>query len=420
MTDPELSRLFLAIVTLLMAALTVGYLFDRLGLPRVVGEIMGGLALGPSMLGGLFPDIHGWLFEAAGKQGTALDVLYWIGLVLLLFTSGFRIQRNLSRDDRNTILVVLVAATALPFGLGFAAPVLFDLSFLIGSAGNTLAFQLVMGVAVAVTSIPVISKIFIDLGIIETRFAKIVLGCATLQDLVLWTVLAIATGLIADGLPAATNEISLMQAGKTAAITLGFLAVSLWLAPLLLKALDGTRINIISRSSPTGYTLAICFIFAALAAALGINAIFGAFVAGIAVGALPDETFSEVKRRIADVSLAFFVPIYFALVGLKVDLPRFLDPMFTANFIVLTTMVELGAVILAARMIGKTPLTSFNLGMAMNTRGGPGIVLASVALSFGIINGVFFVTLVLAAVITSLASGAWFRLLLRRGLPLYN
>ena len=420
MTDPELSRLFLAIVTLLMAALTVGYLFDRLGLPRVVGEIMGGLALGPSMLGGLFPDIHGWLFEAAGKQGTALDVLYWIGLVLLLFTSGFRIQRNLSRDDRNTILVVLVAATALPFGLGFAAPVMFDLSFLIGSAGNTLAFQLVMGVAVAVTSIPVISKIFIDLGIIETRFAKIVLGCATLQDLVLWTVLAIATGLIADGLPAATREVSLLQAGKTAAITLGFLAVSLWLAPLLLKALDGTRINIISRSSPTGYTLAICFIFAALAAALGINAIFGAFVAGIAVGALPDETFSEVKRRIADVSLAFFVPIYFALVGLKIDLPRFLDPMFTANFIVLTTMVELGAVILAARLIGKTPLTSFNLGMAMNTRGGPGIVLASVALSFGIINGVFFVTLVLAAVITSLASGAWFRLLLRRGLPLYN
>ena len=420
MTDPELSRLFLAIVTLLMAALTVGYLFDRLGLPRVVGEIMGGLALGPSMLGGLFPDIHGWLFEAAGKQGTALDVLYWIGLVLLLFTSGFRIQRNLSRDDRNTILVVLVAATALPFGLGFAAPVMFDLSFLIGSAGNTLAFQLVMGVAVAVTSIPVISKIFIDLGIIETRFAKIVLGCATLQDLVLWTVLAIATGLIADGLPATTSEVSLLQAGKTAAITLGFLAVSLWLAPLLLKALDGTRINIISRSSPTGYTLAICFIFAALAAALGINAIFGAFVAGIAVGALPDETFSEVKRRIADVSLAFFVPIYFALVGLKIDLPRFLDPMFTANFIVLTTMVELGAVILAARLIGKTPLTSFNLGMAMNTRGGPGIVLASVALSFGIINGVFFVTLVLAAVITSLASGAWFRLLLRRGLPLYN
>ena len=221
-------------------------------------------------------------------------------------------------------------------------------------------------------------------------------------------------------MPAATSEISFIQAGKTAAITLGFLAVSLWLAPLLLKALDGTRINIISRSSPTGYTLAICFIFSALAAALGINAIFGAFVAGIAVGALPDETFSEVKRRIADVSLAFFVPIYFALVGLKIDLPRFLDPMFTANFIILTTMVELGAVILAARLIGKTPLTSFNLGMAMNTRGGPGIVLASVALSFGIINGVFFVTLVLAAVITSLASGAWFRLLLRRGLPLYN
>lgn len=419
MTEVELSRLFLALVSLLIAALGTGYVFERLKMPRVVGEITGGLVLGPSVLGGLAPDAHQWLFAAAAGQRLALDVFYWVGLVLLMFISGFRIQRNLSRDDRRTILVILVAATVPPFALGIAAPSVFDLSSYVGSAANPLAFQLVLGIAVAVTSIPVISKIFLDLGIIETRFAKIVLGCATLQDLLLWTVLAIATGLASGGSIAETQA-SAWTLARTTGVTLVFLGLALWLLPRYLPVASELRFNIVSRASPTGYTLAVCFVFAALASVLGINVIFGAFIAGIAVGALANDRFAEVKARIADVSLAFFVPIYFALVGLKIDLPRFFDPLFTLNFIVLTTAIEIGCVFASARWIGKTALTSFNLGMAMNTRGGPGIVLASVAYGFGIIDGTFFVTLVLAAVLTSLVSGAWFRSVLTRGLPLYD
>lgn len=419
MSEAELSRLFLAIVLLLSAALGSGYLFDRLGMPRVVGEIVGGIALGPTLLGGLAPDWHRWLFAAAEGPDPALDTLYWIGLVLLMFTSGFRMQRNLSRDDRRTILGVLAAATVPPFLLGYLAPSLFDMSSLMGPAGHPLGFSLIVGIAVSVTSIPVISKIFLDLGIIETRFAKIVLGCATLQDLLLWSVLAIATGLVA-GQPAGPTDVAAWPLLRAAGVTFAFLGLSLWLAPRALPAMSSYRINLLSRASPTGYVLAVCFVFAAAAGLLGINAIFGGFVAGIAVGALPDNRFGDVKTRIADVSLAFFVPIYFALVGLKVDLPRLLDPWLTVNFIVLSSAAELACVVLACRWLGKSALTSFNLGMAMNTRGGPGIVLASVAYGFGLIDGRFFVTLVMAAVLTSLASGAWFRYLLRRGLPLYD
>lgn len=417
MSEAELSRLFLAIVLLLSAALGTGYLFERLRMPRVVGEIAGGMVLGPTVLGLIAPGWHGWLFAAPAGSAQALDVLYWIGLVLLMFTSGFRLQRNLTRDDRRTVLAVLVGATVPPFLLGYAAPLVFDMAGLMGPAGSPLAFRLVLGIALAVTSIPVISRIFLDLGIMETGFAKIVLACATLQDLLLWTVLAVATGLASGQ---GTAEAGAWPVLETAAIALVFLLFSIWLAPRVLPALSGSRFNLVSRASPTGYVLAICFVFAALASLLGVNAIFGGFVAGLAVGALPDDHFAAVKARIADVSLAFFVPIYFALVGLKIDLPRFFDPWLTVNFILLSSAIELACVLLAARLLGKTALTSFNLAMAMNTRGGPGIVLASVAYGFGIVDGRLFVTLTLASLITSLASGAWFRHLLRRGWTLYE
>ena len=415
MNEPEFSRLILAMVALVTAALGSGYVFQRLGMPRVIGEIVGGIVLGPSVLGVLSPQLFDWLFRASAVQMTGLEAIYWIGLVLLMFTSGFRVQRSLTTDDRRTIVVILVAATALPFVLGYAAPAVIDLGHLMGSAGNPESFRLVMGIAVAVTSIPVIAKIFLDLGIMETRFAKIVLGCATLQDLALWTVLAVATGLAAgagDGSPWALVQ--------TIAVTLAFLAFSIWLAPRALPSVSRFRFNLLSKASPIGYTLTICFLFTALASVLGVNAIFGALVAGLAVGALPDIRFADVRNRIADVSLGFFVPIYFALVGLKIDLPGYFDPWTTVAFIGLSSVVEVACVFVVARLIGRPPLTSFNLGMAMNTRGGPGIVLASVAFAAGIINETFFVTLVLAALLTSLASGVWFRLLVRRGLPLYE
>jgi Kef-type K+ transport system membrane component KefB len=418
MSEAELSHLFLAIVLLLGAALGTGYLFERLAMPRVVGEIVGGMLLGPTVFGWLMPQWQAWIF-APGGATHALDALYWIGLVLLMFTSGFRIQRNLTREDRRSVLVVLAAATLPPFALGYAVPLVVDMTALMGPAGNSLAFRLVLGIAVAVTSIPVISRIFLDLSIIDTPFAKVVLACATLQDLLLWTILAVATGLAA-GQGVAQAEAGALPVLKTAGVALVFLLVSIWLAPRILPAVSGNRFNLVSRASPIGYVLAVCFIFAAIASLLGINAIFGGFVAGIAVGALPEARFAAVKARIADISLGFFVPIYFALVGIKIDMPQFFDLWLTVYFILLSSAVELICVVLAACLLGKTVLTSFNLAVAMNTRGGPGSVLASVAYGFGIIGGELFVTLTLAALITSLASGVWFRHLLRRGWPLYE
>jgi Kef-type K+ transport system membrane component KefB len=175
------------------------------------------------------------------------------------------------------------------------------------------------------------------------------------------------------------------------------------------------RINLLIKSSISGYALIICFLFAAIASIFDVNIIFGAFLAGIVVGLIPDQRFDSAKSNIKDISLAFFVPIYFAIVGLKLDLIRNLDLAFFLGFLALSTLIIIASTVIATKIIGKDWLSSLNLGIAMSTRGGPGIVLATVAFDLGIINENFFTALVLIAIVSSLISGYWFKLILSRG-----
>lgn len=409
MTDLELGRLLVALVSLLMMALACGRLSERLGMPHVVGEIIGGLALGPTVLGHILPDIHAWMFKAFPTQSALLSAFYWIGLILLMFVAGFRVQRELSREDRLVIAVMLTASVVFPMLGGWYITSLIDVSKMMNPSANLASFYLVLAIGMAVTSIPVISRIFIDLDLMHTRFAKVVLTTATLQDLFLWTLLGIATGL---------NSVAAVDGtrlGVVVATTLFFIALSVLLGPPLLLWL-GRRMPIKHDTAPlVGYVMLICFALTAAASLLHINVVFGALVAGVVIGSLTHERLAEVKQRISDVALWFFVPIYFAIVGLKIDLPNQLDWWMAVVFILVSSALKFLSVALALRMAGKPMLTAINYGVAMNTRGGPGIVLASVALAYNIITESFFVTLVLASILTSLFSGVWLRQMVHRG-----
>lgn len=409
MTDMELGRLLLALVALLTFALFFGRLFERLSMPPVIGEIMGGLILGPSVLGLLLPGVETWLFGAFPAQGALLAAFYWMGLILLMFAAGFRVQRELTREDRHIVTVLLISSLALPMLGGWHLTSLIPAERMMAPGTDPLAFHLVLAIGAAVTSIPVISRIFFDLKLMGTRFAKVVLMAATLQDLVLWTALAIATGI---GSGKAADGGTLVQVVAT---TLVFIGLSIVLGPPLL-ARAGKWLPVRRDTAPlVGYALLICFALATAASLLHINVIFGALVAGIVIGSLPHEHFAEVKQRISDVALWFFVPIYFAIVGLKIDLVRQFDLELTAVFILASSVLKFGSVALGLKLVGKPLTTCIDYGVAMNTRGGPGIVLASVALAFGMITETFFVTLVLASILTSLFSGVWLRLAVRRG-----
>ena len=422
----DLARFLLALTLLLAAAHSGGYLFARWKQPRVIGEIVGGLILGPTVLGAIAPGVEAHLFPTTGAVPGVLDALSQLGLLLLMFGAGTEMRSSFNSDERRTVGAVTLAGVALPalVGLGFAA--LLPAGYGLGTAENHTAFVLVFVLAIAVTSIPVISRIMFDLGILETAFARIVLAVAVLEDVLVYVVLAIALGLVAAssgdqiGVPAVLG----IRPGSTASVvfhvvaTLAFLGLALWLGPPLYRRTLRFRYNLVRKGSQIGFQLVFMLGLTVIAVLLGVVPLFGAFVAGIVVGASSGERVVEARETIRTFSFAFFIPLYFAMVGLRLDLVRSFSPLFFVLFLAVACAAKYASVWVGARLAGESAAGARNLAAALNARGGPGIVLASVALGAGIIDQNLYACLVLLAILTSLAAGSWLGAVVRAGKPL--
>src|SRR5947199_1840566 len=396
-------------VLLLFTAHFFGFLFYESKLPRVIGEIFGGLLLGPTLLGYFSLPAMNWLFGAFPAEGKLIALISNFGLVLLMFISGFEIQRSFSREDRRIATAFLLGATIVPFLIGVAIPYLYNLAAYSGPNGNPLSLAIIVGIGVSVTSIPVISKIFIDLKIINTRFAKIVLAIATVEDVIQFAALAIATGVGAS----ASTSLSLI--GYTPFVTFALFGAAMLGLPRLIRYTIRSRFDVLVKFHPSRYALFLCFLMVALASLLNVNIVFGACLAGVAVGMMPEEVFALAKSQVKSISLAVFTPVYFAVVGLKLDLVHSFDILFFLGFLVFSTALKGGGALVVGRLIKQRRLPSLNLAIALNARGGPGIVLATVAFDLGLISETFFVALVLTAIVTSLIAGFWLRYVKKKG-----
>ena len=230
----------------------------------------------------------------------------------------------------------------------------------------------------------------------------------------LYCVLAIAIGYAGGtggalfGLPSALNIAGGSNADMIYHVlaTLAFLATFLVAGPPAYRWIGGLRINVIHRATPVAHQLTFLILTTAVALMLGLEAFFGAFVAGIVVAATEKEA-SSATLAIRSFSLAFFIPVYFAGIGLGLDLIHGFDVVFFVGFLLAACVIKAASVFLGARVAGEDTFSSWNLSVAMNARGGPGIVVASTAFAAGIIDQNFFAVLVLLAIITSLAAGAW-------------
>tara|TARA_R110000868_G_scaffold155691_6_gene382177 strand:+ start:48025 stop:49284 length:1260 start_codon:yes stop_codon:yes gene_type:complete len=412
LSNSEITRVFFTILLLLTFSQVFGYIFWRFSMPKVIGEIFGGFLLGPSCLGHISPELFKWLFNSFPGQGKILSMIYWFGLVFLMFISGFEVKGSIFKGNFKFIIALIIGATVLPLIAGWGAPYLYDFAPFIGTKENILSLKIIIAISVAVTSIPVISKIFIDLNIINTRFSKIVISAATLQDILLWIALSIATGLVEQKVMNGFFIFSKIL------ITILFFFFAVVVSPYLYRFLNSFRFNLLKKSSNMSYILVICFLFAAVASVLEVNVVFGAFLAGILVSLNDEQEFEKAKDHVKQLGVSFLVPMYFAIVGLKLNILKSFNFEFFVFFLFFSTFFELVGVMTFLTLIKTKLRTSFNFAMAMNTRGGPGIVLATIAFDLGIINEVFFVTLVLTAIVTSLASGWWFRFLQNKKIPL--
>lgn len=424
MSPVEFGLVTLTLAVVLSAAHGLGYLAERLRQPRLVGEILAGVILGPYVLRALVPDLFDQLFESSPKVETTLGFLYQLGLILLMFCAGSEARRVLSPENRRQTFTLIGVADSANFafvlGLGFAG--VLPLAALTGPAGQETSTLLVLAIAVAVTSIPVISRIFWDLRIMHTRFVSLILGSAVLEDVVLWTVLAVATALARTAALAANDVVSVVTGHVFA--TFAYVVVALALAPSLLKRLSVARWNVLYRASPVGYAIIVLMAFCAVASAFDVNLQFASLLAGYAlvggIQASKRERFVLPLEHIAKVSFGFFIPIYFAIIGYRLVFDGQFSPTILIGFLVGSTALSVLTGGLAARLAGFRRLDLVNISLTTNARGGPGIVLASVAYDAGIINAAFFTTLVLTAVLTSQMAGAWLRFVLSRGWPLLS
>ncbi len=243
MSNSDLTSVLFILLLIVGLAQLLGYAFVRLRQPKVVGEILAGIVLGPALLGRL-PRASS-LLETA-QHGPILNFVYWLGLLLLMFLSGAETRQLFSRDERREVGWLTIVGTGVPFILGLALGPRLIGPALAGPRGNRVSLIIVLAVGVAVTSVPVVAKIFADLKILHTRFARLVLGVAVLEDIVLWLALAIATAIAGQTtFDARAVSLHLMT-------TVAFFAVGLALLPRAIRRINKARFNVLVKHSPAG------------------------------------------------------------------------------------------------------------------------------------------------------------------------
>jgi Kef-type K+ transport system membrane component KefB len=405
MTEHQLLLLLAEIVVLVVAARLGGEVAARLGIPLVVGELLFGIALGPSLFGALWPGGFDALFPA--DQRPLLDVVGWIGVIFLVLMAGMETRLGLLRRARKTVLATWIGGFFFPFalGIGFAALVP---ATLIGPTVDRPVFALFMGTAMAISAIPVIARILMDLKMLRSRVGMIVISTAVTDDTLGWIVLAVVSGLAEGG-------VDTMAVVRTTALTLGFVGISLSLGrPAVAAAMRGAK-RLALPHAETSVMLLLVFAGGLITQAIGVHLVLGAFVTGILIGRLKTTEPAAIES-VRQLGMGFFAPFFFAYTGIKVDLTA-----LTGNLawiaVAAVAVASLGKLVgggLGARLGGLPKWEAAAVGAGLNARGAMELVIAAIGLSIGVLTEASYAIVVLIAVTTSAMAGPLIRSFMRR------
>lgn len=385
-------RLLLAVALIIAASTAVGSALVRIGQPRVMGEIIAGILLGPSLLGQVWPEAEQYLFPPDVIGG--LRAIAQIGLVLFMFLVGLGLDMEHLRGQGHRAVVISHASIVAPFALGALLAVW--LHPRLGGDSDLLGFVLFIGAAMSITAFPVLVRILQDTGLDSTRIGAMALTCAAVDDVTAWCVLAVVVAIVQSSGP---GDVVL-----TVLSAVVFTSVMLVLIRPLLKRVD--RI-------PLPVAVAFALLCAWGTEIIGIHAIFGAFLAGTVLPRTPsirDAFTSQLETAIKVVLL----PVFFAVVGLSTQF-GLLDSwsLWAVALAVVAVAVagKVGGSSLAARSLGESWTDALTLGVLMNTRGLTELVILAVGLELGVINDTAFTVMVLMALVTTLMAAPLLRLL---------
>ena len=410
LSEQQVLITFIALSLLLLFAYIFGTLFEKIKGPRVVGEIIGGMILGGSCLFILFPNFMKNIFFAYPEEGQVLNIFYQLGLIFLMFLSGYNTELKIDKENSKIISLVFIGATIFPMLLSIPFANIFR-QYFIGTVNNNISFTLVFCIGVAITSIPVISKIFFDMGIMNTKFSNTILTVATFQDLCLWILLNIATCI------STTGEIKLSKMLIIVATTIGlFLLITIFSRKVkpLKKEIDTKLFYVIS--------FILLFLVCGTISKLGINIMYSAFLVGYIIKAIfgSDKKVKEKISSLENIIFAFFVPVYFALVGIQLNVIHdFSIIRFIIFFIIAFGLEFIGTwgTLLLSKLSTNMKM---NFAITMNARGGPGIVLATVTYAANIINLEFFTILILTTMLSSMIAGYYLRYQQKKNKNIFN
>ncbi|MCK9930182.1 cation:proton antiporter [Frankia sp. Mgl5] len=409
----------LQVTVLLCLALGLGRLAIRLGLPSVVGELLAGVVVGPSLLGAVASEFSGWLLPAEPDQMHLLDALGQIGVILLVGLTGIEMDMRMVRRRGATAARISIAGLVLPVGLGIGAGLLLPESLLADGADRG-EFALFLGVAMGVSAIPVAAKILHDMRLLHRNVGQLILASATVDDAVGWSLLSVVSAMATTGVRGgdiAWPVLSVIGV-VAAAFVVGRPLARLAVAAGGLAGPSAETADTGGTGSGSGIAVAVVFILAAAAGthALKLEAILGAFIAGILLGSTPTLDI----RRLEPLRLmvmGVLAPIFFASAGLRIDLTALTRPEVALAAVVILGLAILGkfaGAYIGARASRLGHWEALSLGAGLNARGVIEIVVAGTGLRLGVLSTATYTVIVLVAVVTSIMTPPILRATMRR------
>jgi Kef-type K+ transport system membrane component KefB/nucleotide-binding universal stress UspA family protein len=403
--------IFLAqLITLMLVGRLLGEAMNRIGQPSVMGMLLGGILLGPSLLGALWPDLQHALFPKTPEQKAMLDGISQFGILLLLLLTGMETDLKLVRTVGKAALSISLTGVALPFLCGFALGQFIPAS-LLPHPDQRLLTSLFLGTALSISSIKIVAAIVREMGFTRRNLGQIIVASAICEDSIGWIIIAITFGLAEAG------SIDVMSVTKSVLGTAAFLGASLTIGRrMVFFAIRWANDNFQSDFPVITTILVIMGLMALTTHFIGVHTVLGAFVAGVLIGESPILS-KHIDEQLRGLILAFFMPVFFGIAGLSSDLTVLKDPQLALTALGLIAIASFGkfaGAFIGGEIGGLTRRESFAIACGMNARGSTEVIVATIGLSMGALSQNLFTMIVAMAVVTTMAMPPMLRWALAR------
>ncbi len=397
LTPTNLLWFLVAFVILLSSARLLGQITRALGQPQVIGELLAGIVLGPSLIGGVFPGFFHTVFPPSGVVSLLSQVLSELGVIFLLFLSGIEVDFGLVKSKSRPAIVIATASVIVPFVIGF---ILADTlpKALIGTQHSSLVFKLFVATALSISAIPVIVKILLDMSLLRRDVGQLAVAAGVLNDMAGWSLLSIVAGI------ASTKS---LQLGFFSVSILGTIAFAIFSFTLGFRLIRAFLRWLDDHASGQGATFTAAIVLglggAAITQALHMEAFLGAFIIGIQFARIPRVT-RDIRKNLESMTLSVFAPVFFAMAGLKVNIIQILTPVLLISTLAVIVVATLGKFIgtyIGARLVKVSKGMAVSLGAGMNARGAVEIIVATVGLQMKVISSPMYSIIVIMAITTS-------------------